>query len=121
FSPGDTVYLDLGYSTISSMPAELEGEIGIKTRYADRYSTDPDHITFTVNRAVDVFVAWDTRARALPAWMSGWEDTGKTISHRYRTHRIYRKSFAAGTVELGGQEYRTTYTPFHYIVMVVAR
>ena len=99
---GALVYIDRTY-TFSSVPSALAGATYIKTANDDKGLTDEAFMSFTVNRDVTVHVAYDNRATSLPGWLSGWTDTGTTLGTTDLVdRRLYAKSFAAGTVALGG-------------------
>lgn len=75
---GDAVYGDRTV-TITSLPEALAGVEWIRTA-CDSKSYQNDLATFTAGDDISVFVALDTRMPATPSWLSGWTDTGATIS-----------------------------------------
>ncbi len=104
FAAGSHYYSDRAYR-ITSMPRALENAQGILTRNDDKSASAVPWITFQVDAAADVYVAYDPRASARPGWMSGFADTGESIllsEPEQGAARLYRRSFGAGVVELGG-------------------
>jgi hypothetical protein len=99
---GSQYYVDRTY-TLSSIPAVLSGGLWIKTANNDKGSTGTTFLSFTVNVPVTVYVSYSVEATALPAWLSGWTNTGATlVTTSAAPFRVYSKAFGAGTVTLGG-------------------
>jgi len=101
---GSRLYVDRSY-TITSIPDSLEGAKGIRTKNDDKNATATSFLSFDVDQAVDVYVLYDARAGSLPSWMSGFTDTGLTVTTTVggaSPMKVYSKTFAAGTVVLGG-------------------
>ncbi|MFC1479514.1 Ig-like domain-containing protein [Planctomycetota bacterium] len=101
FYVGSSQYVDRSY-TITSLPIELEGAKGIRTANNDKYKTAADHLVFTVDRDVDVYAVYDNRATILPTWLTLYADTGWTISTTDVPMSVYRMTYQAGTITLGG-------------------
>ena len=101
-STGSTYYLDRSY-TITSMPAHLQGRLGIKTRNDDKHETDEVWLTFDINREADIYVAYNDDATALPNWMDDYADTGERIltTDPNTDFDLYKKRFGAGGIVLG--------------------
>jgi len=58
-----------------------------------------DYIYFTVDRDVDVYIAYDPSATVLPDWLLNFTDTGQTLAVTDPTSpslKIYHKSFNFG-------------------------
>ncbi len=91
---------------VTSTPALLDGGIWVQTLNAEFNNTADDYIYFEVDRAVEVFVAYDDGAASLPTWLqSAFTDTGTTINTEdpnTPTLRVYSKVFTAGSISLGG-------------------
>ena len=111
FREGSLLYRDRGWR-ITTMPAELDGAIGIATFAEDRKSQDEKALVFEIDREADVWVGIDTRsaknARKVPDWMKEWESTGLRIQSKTAgnsTYQLYRRRFPAGTVALGGNHH----------------
>ncbi|HEU0021232.1 MAG TPA: Ig-like domain-containing protein, partial [Dehalococcoidia bacterium] len=98
---GDSVYIDRTYTYIS-VPATIQGATYLQTANIDKNRTEPSFLAFSVNRAVTVYVAYDSRATSLPAWLAGWSNTGSTLNNTDVLLDLYAKEFAAGPITLGG-------------------
>ena len=107
---GNPYYVDASYD-VQSIPTILDGGIWVRTANADSANTRSDYLTFTVDRNVDVYVAYDSTA-TIPTWLSSFTDTGVdiTVSNSVApTMRLYKKNFifgvdtpADGSIQLGG-------------------
>lgn len=115
-SIGDLVYTDRAY-TISSAPSLVVGQQYIKTANEDKLSTGNSFFSFMVNLPVTVYVAHDDRISQKPSWLSSFTNTGTNLVTTDTTMSLYRKTFAAGTVILGGNGGATNSSM--YIVIVV--
>lgn len=111
FREGSLLYRDRGWR-ITTIPAELDGAVGIATFAEDRKSQEASHLVFEIDREADVWVGIDTRsaknARKVPDWMKDWESTGLKIYSKTAgnsTFQLYRRRFPAGTVTLGGNHH----------------
>ena len=100
-SVGQPVYIDRGY-TYSNVPAILQGETHLRTANNDKSQTNSSFLSFTVNRDVTVYVAYDSRANSLPSWLSGWSSTGQILQTTDAPLDLYSQEFNAGTITLGG-------------------
>jgi polysaccharide biosynthesis protein PslG len=103
FSVGSAYFADRSF-TITSMPAYLQGCQGIQTRNDDANATSEAWIDFDVDRGADVYIAYDRRATALPAWMSDYVEMSDVVGvsdpgEGYA--KLYRKTFSLGEVVLG--------------------
>lgn len=101
---GNPYYIDANF-TLASIPSALNGGRWIMTSNLDRNSTAPTYVSFTVDRPVVVFVAYDAGATQLPAWLSGFSDTGSSVSTTNDSApslKLYQKTYPAGSVSLGG-------------------
>lgn len=108
---GSEYYGDRTY-TILSMPASLQGELGIKTNNGDKENTSGSWITFDLNNQADIYIAYDHRGipangGTLPSWLSTWTDTGQEIlvsdAGAYAMH-LFKKTHNIGPVTLGGNK-----------------
>ncbi|MBI2100713.1 MAG: right-handed parallel beta-helix repeat-containing protein [Candidatus Vogelbacteria bacterium] len=100
---GQLLYTDRTY-TFTSVPAAYQNKTYIRTANDDKSVTASNYLTFTVSAPADVYVVYDNNLSA-PAWLAGWTLTGDTIGTNDGnpgTRKIYKKSFAAGQVVLGG-------------------
>lgn len=116
---GALYYIDRSY-TIGSTPS---GTL-IRTSNDDKNVSATSHLTFTLNGAATVLVAYDKRATTAPAWLSGWtlaSDVFAVSDGPASPMRVYSKSFPAGAVTLGGnQAGGPTGAQSHYAVIVKA-
>lgn len=105
--PDEALYTDRGSRThrIAGIPFELEGAMVLRTANDDKGATAEDFLTFTLAEAATVYVAYDPRATALPAWLQGWTRTGdvvRVVDPQIGHLDLYAKAFEAGPVTLGG-------------------
>ena len=115
--PGALIYTDRTFM-LQSLPAELSGLEMIRTAQDDANVTTTNHLCFTVRQPALVYVAFDRDAPRLPAWLTGWADTGLEImSDNAGGFRVYRKSFGAGQVILGGNDGSYTGAVSSYFVL----
>ena len=101
---GATHYIDRTY-TVTSVPDALAGASFIKTANDDKANSGNALLTFTLTQAATVYVAYDPRATALPAWLSSWKKEAFTLGTTdpgTSLFDVYSKAFVAGTVTLGG-------------------
>jgi uncharacterized protein YegP (UPF0339 family) len=101
---GALTYTDRNY-TVTSLPAYLNGAPFLQTSNDDKSSTSTSLLSFTLTKPAIVYVAYDPRATVLPAWLEGWQKTTDRLGvtdpgTSYLS--LYRRSFPAGTVTLGG-------------------
>jgi hypothetical protein len=103
-SPGFPVYNDRDY-TFLKVPAVLNGAAFIQTANLDKWNTSRSFLTFRLTKQSTLYVLYDPRATALPAWLSGWTklpDVVKTNDPGTSYLHVYSKTFPAGTITLGG-------------------
>ncbi|GAA4431165.1 hypothetical protein GCM10023188_18470 [Pontibacter saemangeumensis] len=101
---GAKIYTDRTYQA-TTVPAFLDRAPMIRTANDDKKSTSTTLVSFKLNQPANVFVAIDPRATALPSWLSGWQKITDRIGvndSKISYMNLYSKSFAAGTVSLGG-------------------
>jgi len=101
---GIRYYQDRDY-TLTSLPAPLENAAFVRTRNDDKASTDDALISFRMREGGKVFVGYDPRATALPAWLADWapEPLQIGVNEGGITHlSVYSKEMAPGMVTLGG-------------------
>jgi len=98
------VYVDRDYN-FTSVPDLLQGAAFIQSGNENKKDAHYYFLKFNLSQEATVYVAYDPRATALPAWLSGWQKLNDVI---YTTDpgtsylNIYSKVFPAGTVSLGG-------------------
>ena len=105
--PDERLYVDRPTSThrIAGVPFELEGAAVIRTANDDKRATAQNVLRFTLAEAATVYVGYDPRATALPAWLQGWTRTGDVVhvvDPEIGYLDLYKKDFDAGRVTLGG-------------------
>ncbi|QNF34136.1 hypothetical protein HUW51_15920 [Adhaeribacter swui] len=101
---GTIFYTDRDYK-ITSVPSSLSNQVFIKTPNDDKYVKTSPAVTFSVSQSVTVYVAYDPLATQLPTWLSSWQKLTDRIGindPRISYLTVYSKTFAAGTVSLGG-------------------
>ena len=118
----DVVYSDRAYVFIS-LPSELLGATRIKTPNDDKAESDPATLAFSLNAPAWVYVTIDSRFDAtstFPSWLADWEfilDIIQINSSGTVDYLLFRKSFQAGTVTLGGYDFGSLYS--HYTVIIL--
>lgn len=99
--PGDRYLVDSG-ATLSAVPAALSEAVWLMPRQADAGLSGANFLSFVIDRAATVYVAYDADATSLPTWLAGFAATGQTVTTSATTYQLYSQAFAAGTVTLGG-------------------
>lgn len=95
-------YTDRTYQ-ITSVPSTLTGATLIKTACNDKINKT-ESLRFTLSSSATVYVAYDSRATAIPSWLSSWTKTTTVIpvtDKGANTLEVYSKTFTAGTVSIG--------------------
>jgi WD40 repeat protein len=114
------VYTDRTYIW-TMVPTEFVGQVYLKGRNNDKNRSEVPFLTFTLNQPATLYLAYDSRITPLPSWASDWTATGQTLSASDATgflgRNVYQKTFAAGTVSLGGNS--GTVNNAMYTVIVV--
>ncbi len=122
---GKEVYADRGYTFLSPIPLDLQGQTYIKTLNNDKDKSGWDILRFTVDQPVKVIIAHDARFNTLPGWMRFWEQRESMLimSDTQGAERfLYTRDYSPGTIALGGN--RDTGTPMGlsmYSVIIVPR
>lgn len=101
---GTAFYTDRNYQ-ITSVPASLNKAVFIKTSNDDKYVTATSVLSFSLSQSATVYIAYDPLATRLPSWLNTWEKLTDKIGindPRISHLLLYRKTFSAGTVRLGG-------------------
>ncbi|WP_187262777.1 malectin domain-containing carbohydrate-binding protein [Pontibacter beigongshangensis] len=87
------------------MPSVLTGSSLIQTANDDKKSTTTTALSFDISQTATIYVAYDPRATTLPSWLSTWQKLTDKLGindSKISTMDLYSKSYAAGTVRLGG-------------------
>ncbi len=122
--PGNPYYVDRDV-VVTDIPAALAEGVFLSTENDHKTVTRTDYLEFTVDRDVDVYVAFPPNVTTVPGWMGGFEDTGESlgVSAGAPTLKLYRATYGPGAVVLGGPGAAgVDPTPSNnYIVVVVPR
>lgn len=101
---GTAVYTDRTYQ-VTTVPSFLNKAPFIKTPNDDKANKATEALSFNLTQNATVYIGYDPRATALPAWMSDWQKlTEKVgINDPVITYlELYSKTYPAGKVTLGG-------------------
>ncbi len=109
---GDHYYTDrlnAGRHVLVDIPEPYLCSEWIRTANDDKNVSNPNHLSFALASDASVYVAYDTRATAEPAWLSGGFTPSSDIvdiadPSPEQEFRVLRRDFAAGTVVLGGNQ-----------------
>jgi len=120
---GDIFYIDEIHKITSVPPALINGR-WIMTANSDANNTSTNFLSFTVDRNVDVYIAYDSGTTP-PNWMNGYSVTGIQISTENPsapTMDLYKASSGAGTIALGGNNAPgASGSNANYLVIVVEK
>lgn len=99
---GSAVYTDRDGVTYAELPDAIAGAEAIAVP-CDAKKSETDIAVFTAGEDITVYVAMDVRVTALPAWLSGWTDTGLSAKNSQDVvYAVYSRDFKSGdTVTLG--------------------
>ncbi|MFH2066081.1 MAG: fibronectin type III domain-containing protein [Pseudomonadota bacterium] len=111
---GSTCYIDRSY-VYSNVPSFLLKSMYIQTANDDKLRTGSSFLSFDINTAATIYVAYEDRA-PLPSWLSGFTNTGNKLWTK-SLMKIFKKDYNAGRVTLGGNSNDLN----HYTVMVVQK
>jgi N-acetylneuraminic acid mutarotase len=102
---GAKYYSDRDYQ-LTSIPAGYVGLPSIITANDDKLNKSTNLLLFTLSDSATVFLAYDSRAVTLPAWLKTWKSLGDKIGindPKLKQFNVFSKSFSAGSkVTLGG-------------------
>jgi rhamnogalacturonan endolyase len=89
--------------TFASIPQELLGNTWIQTANDSKSFTGSEIASFTVRGGSTVYIAHDNRINSKPSWLSGWTNTGMSITNSEpRTFTLFSKNYSGNsTVSLG--------------------
>jgi hypothetical protein len=102
---GALYYIDRSY-TIASLSAALNRGILLRTANSDKRVKASEHLKFTATAAT-IYVCYDKRAQALPAWLNDgtWTAVPEVFAvtdNGASPMMVFRKSVPGGQVTLGG-------------------
>ncbi|WDP90753.1 MAG: fibronectin type III domain-containing protein [Desulfobacter sp.] len=100
---GSFSYIDRTYK-YTNVPEELKNAYYIKVANNDKYEKSNSFLSFSVNKDVVVYIAFDSRAKVLPSWLGEYTDTGMELVTADVPMKLYSKKVAVGDVVLGGNE-----------------
>jgi hypothetical chaperone protein len=125
-SVGERCYVDDDF-VISRCPVILNGlpTIRTATRNDSEYTLE-DFLSFDIEMAARIYVAYDPMATKRPEWLQSFspEDMQIEINEEWRGERALRlhsKIFEPGTIVLGGNKARghqSSYPALNYVVIV---
>lgn len=120
--PGAAAYTDRQY-VLKDIPESLIGATYLRTANGDADTGGPALLTMQAGEALTLYVAHDIRAAAPPAWMrvgqeDGFHDANMELTTSDARHRLYRRDYSAGTIELGGnRDDGKSGSVSHYVVI----
>lgn len=97
----DSVYENKS-APLTSIPLLHTGALWLLTTTTDYTNTDASFITFSVDRAINLYVAYDASATTIPTWLDDYEDTEEQIVADDVTYNIYRLPDATGSISIPG-------------------
>ncbi len=101
---GVPAYSDRDFQVLT-IPPYLQNATFIQTPNEDKLNTETGIFTFDLNNVATVYVAYDSRATRLPAWLSNWQKLPEQVeinSPKNKNMVLYSKTFAAGKMSLSG-------------------
>jgi hypothetical protein len=113
-------YIDRTY-TITTLSAGLDGATMIRTADDDKNVTTATHLKLTLSQSSTVYVAYSGAATARPTWLAGWTLTTEKFDLTdtpSNPRKVYKKSFAAQQVTLGGNRASGAAGYSNYVVLV---
>jgi len=90
--------------TYTSIPASYLNYKVLQTANDDKASSGGSFVTFDVSTDTTIYVGHDQRVSTKPSWLSGWTDTGETVSTNDTDYSIFKKDFASSRINIGGNE-----------------
>ncbi|NOY71761.1 MAG: Ig-like domain-containing protein [Gammaproteobacteria bacterium] len=121
------VYIDRDF-IYTAIPERFRYLKYLRTANNDKMGAAEDFLSFDVNQAVTVYVAYDERYPQQPEWLQSWvktEDALKTTDVESNpagvSLALYRKEYEAGTIILGGNEAEHEEDNSMYTVIVSAQ
>ena len=98
-NPGNLEYIDRTYR-LMSIPNHYLGLEMIRLANNDKWASSSHYVTFTSTIAQNMCLGWD-QGNAVPAWLTSWTKTqDKLVGNAI--FEVFRKWFAAGTVQIPG-------------------
>ena len=103
FAVGKQIYIDRPY-VFESVPLELQGYFYIRTANDDKFNSEKDFLSITLERRCHVVVLYDHRFD-VPTWLSTWTkqaDSVEVSDPNLGYFYVYQKNLVEGTYILGG-------------------
>ena len=119
---GARPYVDREFN-LGELGAALTGHTLVQTSNDDDFVEAADHLTLQLSAKSAVFVCVDVRAARPASWLPGWAEQQETVrtAGTAVSFRVYRRTFPAGKVVLGGNERKLTGgDTCNYFVIVAA-
>lgn len=125
---GALLYMDRTY-TITRVSEGLAGGLLIQTANNDKNVKDQAYLKLAVNQDVNVYVGYDRRSSARPAWLAesaGWNQVNEVLGSTTEvaanpSFLVYQKGFPAGEIVLqANQGQGAAGAGSNYIVVVKA-
>ena len=122
--PGDPLFIDTTGALTNSAPASLSGGRWVQTADADRNLSHADYLSFNLPGSATLFVAYDSAASSLPAWLDApnFSATGDSLITDHGSGTVfdlYSASYSAGLVTLGGADAASHGAAANYLVVIV--
>jgi hypothetical protein len=92
---------------MGALPGALDGAylIQLPNTAADRRNRTAAYLTFTLSQNATIYMAYDSSASFLPAWMGGFSPTLFTITSdnpSTPTYRVFQREVSEGSYTFGG-------------------
>ncbi|MHC4672090.1 MAG: PKD domain-containing protein [Planctomycetota bacterium] len=121
-------YLSDRQAFLRELPDYLIGCQAIRTASDGRLKDDDVWITFDIDRPADIYIARGIKKKVLPEWMYDYIDTDEKVGNLYKNKKgyskLFRKTYPAGKVILGGnvpKDYDSRRGIGNYYVFIVPR
>ncbi|AMR32523.1 hypothetical protein A0256_14360 [Mucilaginibacter sp. PAMC 26640] len=116
-----TYYTDRVYK-IKSLPTYLANSTLIKTTNDDKFNKQEGYISFKLARPATVYIAYDSRATKIPAWLKEYTKVTDKLGiddPKVSKLNLYKKDFENGTVALDGNSSGSANGAFcHYVLII---
>ncbi len=119
---GNRLYTDRSY-VFDSLPVGLQGtELIMSSNEDDFVGDDVNHLSFSLSSASKVYVALEDNYSQRPDWLEeSWQpETGSITAGAAGRFELFSKTFAPGSVVLGGNGRGETRARSNYFVLVAA-
>lgn len=100
---GDKVYSDSDFK-LTIVPTSWQTDFWIETANADKMTLGETFISFDVDRAVNIIIAYDSTQTRLPLWLQDWQVASEIVRSNGASYRCYEKKFPVGRITLGANQ-----------------